>query len=116
MSDEEIYQAIGAIICQYSNLKCKEGVTAVLKWLKENRIEGQLLRLKTRYREPFILSLRLERLGIGESITRNGVHYGVEVRGRVFDNLSGEGLPRDQWIRDFSSSTNEFLLEELENF
>jgi Papain fold toxin 2 len=87
-----------------------------LKWLRQNQIKGTLLRLKTRYRERYILSLRLERLGIGESITSNGVHYGVEVRGKVFDNLSNEGLTREDWIHDFSSRNDQFLVEELEDF
>jgi hypothetical protein len=78
LSDQEVYQEIGAIVSRFS--------------------------------------LRLERLGIGESITQNGVHYGVEVRGRVFDNLSSDGLIRDEWIRDFDSHNGEFLVEELENF
>jgi len=116
VSDEEIYQAIGAIVSSYGLLKCEECARAVLNWLKSNQIEGTVLRLKTKYRERFILSLRLENLGIDESITRNGVHYGVEVRGRVFDNLSSEGLTRNEWIQDFRSCNDEFLVEELEDF
>jgi hypothetical protein len=58
----------------------------------------------------------LEKLGIRESITRNGIHYGVKVRGKIFDNLSSEGLTLDEWIQDFCSRNGEFLVEELEDF
>ena len=52
-----------------------------------------------------------------ESITDNGIHYGVEVLGLVFDNLSrqGIGLPRGEWINDFSCRSGKFDLEELDN-
>jgi Papain fold toxin 2 len=116
LSDEEVYRSVGEIVRQYGLLKCDDCARDVLKWLRQNQVEGTLLRLKTRYRERYILSLRLERLGIGESITSNGIHYGVEVRGRVFDNLSSKGLTREEWIQDFSSRNDQFLVEELEDF
>jgi hypothetical protein len=36
--------------------------------------------------------------------------------GFFFDNLSSQGLPRDEWINDFSCRSGEFDLEELDNF
>lgn len=116
-SDEEIYREIGAIVSQYDILKCDECAKAVLKWLAENGIAGKLLKLKTKYREEFILSTRLERWGgTNESITTNGTHYGVEVRGLVFDNLSTEGLSREDWVNDFSCRRGEFIVEKLDSF
>jgi Papain fold toxin 2 len=117
-ADEEIYREIGAIVSQYDILECDRCAKAVLKWLAGNRIAGKLLKLKTKYREEFILSTRLERSGwdANESITTNGTHYGVEVRGRVFDNLSTEGLSREDWVNDFSCRRGEFIVEELDGF
>lgn len=40
----------------------------------------------------------------------------VEVRGRVFDNLSAQGMFRTEWVKDFSCPSDEFVVEELENF
>ncbi|CCI16877.1 hypothetical protein MICAF_2300002 [Microcystis aeruginosa PCC 9807] len=34
-------------------------------------------------------------------ITINGKHYGVEVRGRVFDRLSPQGIKREDWLKIF---------------
>ena len=116
-SDEQIYREIGAIVSQYDILKCDLCAKAVLKWIAENRIAGKLVKLKTKYREEFILSTRLEiSAGTNESITTNGTHYGVEVRGLVFDNLSTEGLSREDWVNDFSCRRGEFIVEELESF
>jgi Papain fold toxin 2 len=73
-------------------------------------------KISTRYAdEDFILSDRLERQGITDSITDNGVHYGVEVRGQVFDNLSPAGMAMEDWVQDFHSLSDEFDLVCLED-
>ncbi len=51
-----------------------------------------------------------------DSIAENGVHYGVEVYGLVFDNLSSEGLLFQDWVDDFHSISEEFYLIELSSF
>jgi hypothetical protein len=82
-----------------------------MEWLKDNRIEGKILRLKTKRRsEVFVIS---DRYGNNESITENGIHYGVEVFGKVFDNLSTEGLSREDWLNGFHSPSNKFIIDEL---
>lgn len=102
LSLEEIYQEIGKIVERFTVLECDRCAKAIINWLQANGIKGTILRLRTRYPdEDFIISDRLERRGITESITLNGQHYGVGVEGRVFDNLSKEGLTRDEWVRDF---------------
>lgn len=117
LTDEEIYQEVGNIISSFKLLECDKCAMAVIEWLKVNSINGAFLRLKTKYDgEEFILSERLERLGIGESITRNGIHYGVEIKGKVFDNISKEGLTREDWIKDFHSLSDEFEVKIIEEF
>lgn len=114
LSDEEIYREIGKITAKFELYKCDECAIAVMQWLQENGIPGKtiLIRSKKR-REYYILSTRLESRGIDDSITLNGKHYGVEVRGLVFDNLSTEGLTRESWIKDFHCPSEEFITEEL---
>ncbi len=77
-------------------------------------IEGKILKLRTKKRNDFFIISN--RYSDNESITDNGIHYGVEVLGLVFDNHSRQGLPRDEWINDFSCRSGEFYLEELDNF
>ena len=111
---EDIYREIGQIVAQFSLLECDKCATAVFQWLKFHRIEGKLLRIRTAFGEDYIVSNRLENQGITESITVNGTHYGVEVQGRVFDNLSSDGLTRGEWMQDFYCISEQFILEELE--
>lgn len=109
---EEVWQAIREIIVTYPLLECDKCAIAVMKYLKTKEITGKVLRLKTkRRREIFIVS---DRRGLDESITENGTHYGVEVFGKVFDNLSTEGLSREDWVNDFHCLSEQFILDELE--
>ncbi len=115
-TDEEIYQKVGQITRQFNILECIDCAKAIRIWLRQQGISGKVLKLKTRYGEDYILSARLEKLGINESITINGQHVGVEVCGQVFDNLSEKGQPRDSWIQDFQCHSGQFLLSELDSW
>ena len=81
-----------------------------------NAIVAMFFRDKQDDDEDFILSDRLEREGFYETITENGVHYGVEVFGKIFDNLSRQGLSPKDWVKDFTSPSNEFEVEVIEEF
>lgn len=101
LSDNEIYQEVGKIVANLRILKCYECAQAVMQWLAENNIEG-IIKIQTAYGEDYIISTRLQSQGIIDSITLNGIHYGVEVKERVFDNLSTEGLLREDWLNDLA--------------
>ena len=108
---EEVWQNVSQIIAGYPVLECARCAVSVMEWLRENGIEGKILRLRTKRRsEVFIIS---DRYGTSESITENGTHYGVEVFGKVFDNLSTEGLSREAWLNDFHSRSDKFIVDEL---
>ena len=113
----EIHQAIGNLVIRFPLLHYQECAKTLKQWLKQRKIPGNLWRLSTIYdNEDFILSYRLEKQGCFETITENGVHYGVEVFGKIFDNLSRQGLYPDDWIQDFTSLSNEFKIEVIEEF
>ncbi|MEH2066502.1 MAG: papain fold toxin domain-containing protein [Nostoc sp.] len=112
LSQEEVYYAISTIVVKFPLLECDKCAKAVMQWLAKNSIEGRIIQLKTKRRnEVFITS---NRCNPNESITENGTHYGVEVLGRVFDNLSTEGMTREDWLRDFHCPSEQFVFEELE--
>lgn len=114
-SVEEIYEEVGKIVEKFTLLECDKCALAAMAWLKENGIAYKIIRLRTRYAdEDFIISERLEKRGITEAITINGQHYGIEVQGKVFDNLSSEGMLRDDWINDFHCASDNFIVEEVE--
>jgi hypothetical protein len=93
--NEEIYREVGNIVTQFRLYQCDEAVQAVVEWLEIRDVKGTILRIKTKYEEEdYILSQRLESQGITESIVLNGQHYGIEVQGLVFDNLSATEITR----------------------
>jgi hypothetical protein len=111
-SPQEIHRLVGQIVLTFPLLECAQCAVAVILWLDQQGISYQLLRLKPKRRgDMFIIS---DRVISGESITENGVHYGVEVLGKVFDNLSAEGLVRSDWLRDFRCRSGGFIIEELD--
>lgn len=114
---EEIHSAIGSLAERFPLLHCEECARTLKQWLQQRNIPGKLWRLSTETDdEDFILSDRLERQGCFESITENGTHYGIEVFGKIFDNLSSQGLSPTEWVNDFSSLSNEFNVNVIEEF
>lgn len=106
-----ICREVKKIVSSYPLLECDRCAIAVSKWLKQYEIPHKIIRLKTKRRSDcFIVS---RRYGMSDAITENGVHYGVEVFGIVFDNLSEDGLSRDDWIADFSCRSGQFVIDEL---
>jgi Papain fold toxin 2 len=117
LSTEDIYREIGEIIQGFNLYECAECAVAILEWLDARGIERALLRLRTKYKdEDFIISDRMTNLGMLNSITRNGIHYGISIRGQVFDNLSPTGMKLVDWIKDFHCPSEEFTLDELDGF
>lgn len=114
LSDEEIYQEVGKIVIQFELYKCDKCAIAVMQWLKENGINGTIVKIQTAYGEDYIISTRLENQGITDSITLNGIHYGVEVKRRIFDNLSTEALTKEDWLNDFQCPGGNFLIDYLD--
>jgi hypothetical protein len=108
---EDVWQQIGQIAVTYPLLECDKCAVSISRWLERWEVEGKILRLRTKRRsELFITSFRI---GGNESITENGTHYGVEVMGKVFDNLSAEGLSRDEWLKDFNCLSGQFDVDEV---
>ena len=113
MDNQEVWRNVGEIACSYGILECDRCGIAVMQWLRENGLAGKILRLRTKRRnEVFIIC---DRHSSGASITENGTHYGVEVLGKVFDNLSDEGIPRSLWISSFHCMSEKFALDELDS-
>lgn len=96
-TDAEIHQRLSTIAAQYEIFQCQECAEAMKRWLVAQKIEGVLIRLRA-YDGNFIIS---ERTGGDVAISQNGFHYGVEVRGKIFDNLPMTGLAKQVWLNDF---------------
>jgi Papain fold toxin 2 len=112
-SPQEIWDGISQVTAAFSLLECDKCAIAVLAWLNAQGCPGKVLRLRTKQRSDlYIIS---DRISSGESITENGTHYGVIIFGKVFDNLSGEGMPLEEWLNDFHCRSGRFTLEELDS-
>lgn len=115
-SDEELYQTVGTITRQFPLLKCHECAIAIRSWLNRRQVPSKIWKISTKNDdEDFIVSDRLEQQGITDSITDNGIHYGIEVRGKIFDNLSPDGMTLEEWVRDFHTISDEFDVTGFEN-
>jgi hypothetical protein len=112
MTQEQVFQAIAEISAGYTVFQCVECARAIKTWLKRNDIQGVHLQLVAVGRVKFIVSHRWRQCG--ESIAQTGIHQGIEVYGKVFDNLSSEGLDRARWLADFDCTSGEFEVIELE--
>ena len=50
------------------------------------------------------------------SISDNGQHFGVVVKGYVFDNIFREGTPLAGWEEHFACATNSFTQSKIKAF
>ncbi len=72
------------------NSYCREGA------LKNNGFSGKVLTVQGEVRQyGGLFSKRLNKV-----VSTNGRHLGVEVDGRVFDNLSPNGVAYEEWLDD----------------
>lgn len=113
MDKRFIWLEVSKIVAGYPLLECDRCAVAVSNWLTANKISYKIIRLRTQRRSEFFIVS--QRYGMSDSITENGTHYGVEVLGLVFDNLSEYGLSRDEWIIDFSCRSGQFIIDEMES-
>ncbi|MGP8329384.1 MAG: papain fold toxin domain-containing protein [Methanosarcinaceae archaeon] len=99
LSDQKVFQQLTEIADQYELLECQACAEAICAWLKARNISAIHIKITARHTD-FIIS---KRVGENFSITFNGIHYGTEVRNKVFDNLPDTGMTREDWLNDFES-------------
>jgi hypothetical protein len=99
VSEVEVQAALVAISSKYELFQCQACADEMRAWLEAHQVPGIYIQIHARIGD-FIIS---ERVGDQVSITRNGIHYGVEVFGKIFDNLPDTGILRQLWLDDFES-------------
>lgn len=107
-TNQTIHHQVARIASQYRIFECEACAYEIRKWLKRKHIAGTYLTIRARMGD-FIISTRV---GGHTSITLNGFHYGVEVRGKVFDNLPDTGVSKEVWLNDFACFAGFELTEE----
>jgi bacterioferritin-associated ferredoxin len=97
LTEAEVHQKLREIASRFGLFQCQACADEMRQWLQSQNMAGVYLTLVA-YSSDFIIS---ERVGSNTSITQNGRHYGVEAYGKVFDNLPGVGLSKQEWLDDF---------------
>ena len=114
MTKDEIFTEIAQIAASYELYQCVECADAIKQWLKQNNVNGVHLQVSTVGRIKILVSNRWK--NGEESISQTGIHQGIETSGKVFDNLSTEGLDRDSWLADFECASGILDVTEIEWF
>lgn len=90
-------EAIRKIAEQFNNLECVACVNAIVANLKKAGIRGEIVTLRaSSSKKGFIYSFTAR-----DVISRSGMHKGVLVNGKVYDNIHKSGINYEKWLRDF---------------
>jgi RHS repeat-associated protein len=88
---------IPAIAKQFKNLHCADCADAIVDALKKEGISGEIITLQANQtKRGFIFSETADKI-----ISENGMHRGVLVDGKIYDNIHTEGIDYDDWLKDF---------------
>ncbi len=112
---------IREVTARFDNLKCVECADAIIANLKRAGISGKLLQYQTLDEagnpiSRFIISHAQEMVGQLNAISRSGMHRGVLVEGKVYDNIHRSGIDYELWIRDLESTAPNFKVSILQEF
>ena len=84
---------------KYGKLQCRECSKEIVETLKNRGIKGEVIEIRGKGGNPFIISKKLG----NQAISENGTHVGVKVGNTVYDNIHQDGIPYNQWIKDFDA-------------
>ena len=81
--------------------QCQECAQNIKASLQAAGYGGRLVEIRGKAGRDFMVCLSYDE---GRStITQNGRHVGVRVGDLMFDNLHPNGIPADQWLKDFDA-------------
>ena len=80
---------------------CVDCASDIVIALKKEGISGEEIILQYKGGRGFILS---DKAGHDKAISTTGMHKGVLVDKKVFDNIHTDGIPYEAWLKDFSST------------
>jgi hypothetical protein len=81
--------------------QCQQCAESIKQALLAAGLRGQELEIRGAGGRDFIVCLSYD--GGQTTITQNGRHLAIRVRDIVFDNLHSNGMPFDQWMKDFDA-------------
>jgi len=81
--------------------QCQQCAEAIKQALVAAGYRGQRVEIVGTGRRDFMICLSYD--GGQATITQNGRHMGIRIGDIVVDNLHPDGMPFDQWIKDFDA-------------
>lgn len=87
---------LGSIASGFDIYECKEAADEMVAYLKRNNKNGQIITITFTGGKGYVWSDLKQ-----DVIATNGVHVGVEYKGRVYCNVHPYGLPAVEWVEDF---------------
>jgi hypothetical protein len=98
----EVEIAIAAKAAQgFDVLHCYECAAQIEKALQAHGLHGRRIEIRGAAGREIMVCLRYQ--GGNDTITITGWHVGIWVRDLMFDNLHPDGIPFDQWVKDFDA-------------
>jgi hypothetical protein len=82
-------------------LQCQECAQNIKNALLAAGHHGQLIEIRGTGGRDFMICVSHD--GGQATITQNERHVGVRIDDTVFDNLHPDGMPFDQWLKDFDA-------------
>ena len=106
---------IPAIAKQFDNLKCIECAEAVVKALKKEGLSGEVIDFHpTRNGKKYSTPVHSDKAS--DRISNSGLHRGVLIEGKVYDNIHTEGIDIDGWIKDKHHFGDGHIIETVKKF
>lgn len=81
--------------------QCQQCAEKIRQALLAAGHRGQLMEIRGVGGRDFMICVSYD--GGQTTITQNGRHFGIRVGDMVVDNLHPDGMPFEQWIKDFDA-------------
>ena len=94
---------ISDIAKTFKTFECTDCTQAIVSALKKEGVSGEIVTLNANStRRGYIYSETAAKLnGDGGIISSSGLHQGVLVDGKVYDNIHTNGIDYNDWLKDF---------------
>jgi len=80
---------------------CHKCADALADTLKSKGIKGDVIEIRSNGANEFIISDNY--MVGGRAVSETGMHQGVRVGNMVYDNITPQGIPYDEWVKSFAA-------------
>jgi len=110
-----ISEVVSKVAEGFDNLKCVECANAISNMLKKEGISGEIIQYHPTFNGKKVATpVHSDKAKKG--ISDSGVHQGVLVDGKVYDNIHTKGTDMDSWLKDKNHRGNGHIVETIKTF